>query len=173
MVQPGDTVAMLPRLEKGEAQPTPQARTPSDEQPGFQPGFSDEQPGFQPGFWQSAGAMPSAELLTTTREQLSEILGGSGRASMVWDCLRAGEDPMCASSVTEKTKGMLALAGLGVTRAGSLSEQTVTRDGTVKLLVRLSDGLEVETVLIPWTERGRTTICVSSQVGCAQACTFW
>jgi 23S rRNA (adenine2503-C2)-methyltransferase len=79
-------------------------------------------------------------------------------------------------------------------------------DGTTKLLLRLMDGLEVETVLIPfWADGGndddrtnrrddvfvaggggggtigddsarvvpgRTTVCVSSQVGCRQGCTF-
>ncbi len=41
---------------------------------------------------------------------------------------------------------------------------------TTKWLVSLSDGERVETVLIP--ARGRTTLCVSSQVGCAYRCAF-
>eukprot|EP00984_Skeletonema_dohrnii_P026765 scaffold16160_cov76-Skeletonema_dohrnii-CCMP3373.AAC.2 len=57
-------------------------------------------------------------------------------------------------------------------------------DGTTKLLLRLADGWEVETVLIPfWANakdkedaeqkgKGRTTVCISSQVGCRQGCTF-
>ncbi len=44
------------------------------------------------------------------------------------------------------------------------------QDGTVKLLLQLADGLRVETVII--CERQRLTLCVSSQVGCAQGCTF-
>jgi len=43
-------------------------------------------------------------------------------------------------------------------------------DGTAKLLVRLSDGRVVESVLIPREER--LTLCISSQVGCALACAF-
>ena len=43
-------------------------------------------------------------------------------------------------------------------------------DGTEKLLVRLHDGQSVECVLIPDGER--TTLCVSSQVGCPVACVF-
>ncbi len=43
-------------------------------------------------------------------------------------------------------------------------------DGTSKWLLRLADGLEVETVHIPDVERG--ALCVSSQVGCSLACTF-
>jgi hypothetical protein len=74
-------------------------------------------------------------------------------------------------------------------------------DGTTKLLLRFMDGWEVETVLIPFwsndnskqsvmeegrkgtadkrrskattaTTTGRTTVCISSQVGCRQGCTF-
>ena len=43
-------------------------------------------------------------------------------------------------------------------------------DGTVRYLIALPDGGRVEAVAIP--ERGRMTFCISSQVGCALACTF-
>ena len=43
-------------------------------------------------------------------------------------------------------------------------------DRSVKFLFELQDGSLVETVLMP--ERQRITLCVSSQVGCGQACTF-
>ena len=43
-------------------------------------------------------------------------------------------------------------------------------DGTRKYLLKLHDGLIIETVGIP-TEK-RLTVCVSSQVGCAMACEF-
>ena len=45
-----------------------------------------------------------------------------------------------------------------------------SRDGTVKWVVRVENGNCVETVLIP--ERGRNTLCVSSQVGCMLDCSF-
>lgn len=44
-------------------------------------------------------------------------------------------------------------------------------DGTRKYLFRLDDGQTVETVRIPM-EAGRTTLCVSTQVGCAMGCSF-
>eukprot|EP00903_Cladosiphon_okamuranus_P010766 g10172.t1 len=48
-----------------------------------------------------------------------------------------------------------------------------SEDGTVKLLVRLQDGQMVETVIIQHNgTHPRTTLCVSSQVGCQMACTF-
>jgi 23S rRNA (adenine2503-C2)-methyltransferase len=43
-------------------------------------------------------------------------------------------------------------------------------DGTRRYLVPLEDGEFAETVFIP--EAHRNTICISSQVGCALACTF-
>ena len=43
-------------------------------------------------------------------------------------------------------------------------------DGTQKFLFRLADGQTIETVAIP--EGDRTTLCISSQAGCALACAF-
>ncbi len=43
-------------------------------------------------------------------------------------------------------------------------------DGTVKRLFKLSDGLTLESVLIP--DGSRRTLCVSSQVGCKLNCDF-
>lgn len=44
-------------------------------------------------------------------------------------------------------------------------------DGTRKYLFRLADGASVETVKIPM-EGQRSTLCISSQVGCAMQCSF-
>ena len=43
-------------------------------------------------------------------------------------------------------------------------------DGTRRYLIKLQDGEMAEAVYIP--EENRNTICISSQVGCALACTF-
>lgn len=45
-----------------------------------------------------------------------------------------------------------------------------SRDGSRKYLFKLKDGKFIESVLIP--ERDHFTLCVSSQVGCAQDCLF-
>lgn len=45
-----------------------------------------------------------------------------------------------------------------------------SRDGSCKYLFKLGDGKHIESVLIP--ERDHYTLCVSSQVGCAQGCLF-
>ncbi|HEY9688941.1 MAG TPA: 23S rRNA (adenine(2503)-C(2))-methyltransferase RlmN [Coleofasciculaceae cyanobacterium] len=51
-----------------------------------------------------------------------------------------------------------------------LHHRSESRDGTVKFLLKMTDGQIVETVGIP--TRDRLTVCVSSQVGCAMACDF-
>jgi 23S rRNA (adenine2503-C2)-methyltransferase len=45
-----------------------------------------------------------------------------------------------------------------------------SNDGTQKFLFRLHDGQTIETVAIP--EKHRTTLCISSQAGCALRCAF-
>ncbi len=45
-----------------------------------------------------------------------------------------------------------------------------SRDGSCKFLFELSDGQRIESVLLP--ERTHDTVCISSQVGCAQGCRF-
>jgi 23S rRNA (adenine2503-C2)-methyltransferase len=45
-----------------------------------------------------------------------------------------------------------------------------SEDGTIKWLLSMSDGQQVETVFIPEAKRG--TLCVSSQVGCTLTCKF-
>lgn len=48
--------------------------------------------------------------------------------------------------------------------------EKVASDGTCKWVMQTDCGNRVETVFIP--EEGRGTLCVSSQIGCALACTF-
>eukprot|EP00569_Conticribra_weissflogii_P002858 CAMPEP_0171344900 /NCGR_PEP_ID=MMETSP0878-20121228/20421_1 /TAXON_ID=67004 /ORGANISM="Thalassiosira weissflogii, Strain CCMP1336" /LENGTH=521 /DNA_ID=CAMNT_0011848193 /DNA_START=152 /DNA_END=1717 /DNA_ORIENTATION=- len=195
--------------------------------------------------------------LSLTLNELSEKLGGTGRATAVWDCLRAGIDPSLyyaqkfdgdatssspdegisdhavldawihANSMKSSAETILSQRyelvsdpvdralpmrrqgqGLGISAwnklqsvmknydltnntqnmiqpasrdkiftiedsIASLSHMTVSPDGTTKLLLKMArDGLEVESVIIPWLDKGFSTLCVSSQVGCRQGCTF-
>ncbi len=52
----------------------------------------------------------------------------------------------------------------------SLRHYQSSQDGTKKYLFTLEDDQTVETVMIP--DAQRTTVCVSTQVGCAMGCTF-
>lgn len=54
--------------------------------------------------------------------------------------------------------------------APTLARADRSSDGTVKHLWQLADGELIESVLIP--SRDRVTLCISSQAGCAMACTF-
>lgn len=51
-----------------------------------------------------------------------------------------------------------------------IEHEAPAEDGTIRLLLRARDGALVESVLIPGP--ARTTLCVSSQVGCTRACSF-
>ncbi|MCC5851896.1 MAG: bifunctional tRNA (adenosine(37)-C2)-methyltransferase TrmG/ribosomal RNA large subunit methyltransferase RlmN [Alkalimonas sp.] len=55
-------------------------------------------------------------------------------------------------------------------RAPEVATRQDSADGTIKFVMRLDGGQEVETVWIP--EKDRRTLCVSSQVGCALDCSF-
>lgn len=130
-------------------------------------------------------------------DELAAALGGMGRARLVWDCYSIGVDPalffgtiirlgrddfetiynLLPSSRRSQRLGKDALQKLaalyqesgGRIEGGvaSLSHISQSRDSTTKLLLRMTDGLEVETVIIPW-KGVRSTLCISSQVGCKQ-----
>ena len=51
-----------------------------------------------------------------------------------------------------------------------ITETVASDDGSTKHAFRLSDGKQVEGVHMPYGKR--TTLCLSSQVGCAMGCTF-
>jgi 23S rRNA (adenine2503-C2)-methyltransferase len=53
--------------------------------------------------------------------------------------------------------------------------EEVGRDGTVKTVFKLADGLTIEAALMSYGEdegEGRSTVCVSTQAGCAIGCPF-
>ena len=110
---------------------------------------------------------------STKRESISSLLPGKRRnEGLGKGALRLLADlhnkASQSSSTTTSSGGI-------EDSIGRLSHISTSNDGTTKLLIRMvSDGLEVETVIIPWydREKPRSTLCVSSQVGCAQGCTF-
>ena len=58
----------------------------------------------------------------------------------------------------------------GITDLKPLKVQLSRKDQTKKFLFALDDGRAVEAVLLP--EGGRSTVCVSTQVGCSFGCVF-
>ena len=63
-----------------------------------------------------------------------------------------------------------ALLDLDPSLSLTVDTHVVATDGTERLALRARDGALIETVIIPGP--ARTTVCISSQVGCARACTF-
>lgn len=62
------------------------------------------------------------------------------------------------------------LLGLDPALSLEIATEAPSLDSTIRLALRARDGALVEAVIIPGP--ARTTLCVSSQVGCARACTF-
>lgn len=85
-----------------------------------------------------------------------------------WLYRRGVEDPLqmtdLARDVREKLAAEWDTSALEVARVDR------SRDGTLKAALRAADGALVESVLIP--EEDRTTLCISTQVGCPMACSF-
>lgn len=52
----------------------------------------------------------------------------------------------------------------------SIFKKIKSTDGVIKWIIKTNNNNHIETVYIPEKERG--TLCISSQVGCALACTF-
>ncbi len=67
-------------------------------------------------------------------------------------------------SLRQALPELLPLRRLEVVRAQQ------SADGTVKYLFALADGERVEAVFLPYDDR--TSVCISSQVGCAAGCRF-
>jgi 23S rRNA (adenine2503-C2)-methyltransferase len=114
------------------------------------------------------------DLKELTREQLAAWLEQKGlrpfRAAQIlkWVYIRQADS---FSEMTDLRKDVREL----LSREFSIDRLKregleVSNDGSRKFLFALKDGRTIETVLIP--EREHYTLCVSTQVGCAQGCRF-
>ncbi len=105
------------------------------------------------------------------RSAVAELLADQPayRAGQVWDGLyRRLLDPGDMTDVPNALRQRLAHELPPALQPGV---ETVSDGGnTVKWLWRLADGTGVETVLMHYGDR--TTVCVSSQAGCAMGCAF-
>jgi 23S rRNA (adenine2503-C2)-methyltransferase len=114
-----------------------------------------------------------------------------GKQIFQWIHARGELDPAAMSDLPKRLRDRLAEEGLGLPL--ELARLLPATDGTRKMLVRMGDGSQVETVLIPQLvkadpdvdDEDRTddlaagmrpgdvvTQCISSQVGCAMGCVF-
>src|SRR5690349_5061624 len=59
------------------------------------------------------------------------------------------------------------VAGNAIAFRSTVCRRVQSADGTLKLLIALTDGQAVESVLMPGYRADRAACCISSQVGCA------
>jgi len=114
------------------------------------------------------------EIKDLTKDQLVEWLSerniAAYRASQIfkWIYLRQHDSFETMSDIGKDVRMLLA-DRFTIGRLQRLQVETST-DGSRKYLFQLNDGNLIESVLIP--ERDHFTLCISSQVGCAQNCRF-
>lgn len=85
-----------------------------------------------------------------------------------WVYLRQADDFEVMTDLSKDIRMLLA-AHFCIARLKAVKIDQST-DGTKKYLFRLKDGHTIESVIIP--EKKHYTLCISSQVGCAQGCRF-
>jgi 23S rRNA (adenine2503-C2)-methyltransferase len=104
------------------------------------------------------------------RDALGDLSDKPFRADQIFSALHA-RGVRDFAAMTELHKDLRALLAERF-RIGwpEIASRALSADGTCKYLFRLHDGASIEAVDIP--DRGRRTLCLSSQAGCALACTF-
>jgi 23S rRNA (adenine2503-C2)-methyltransferase len=114
--------------------------------------------------------LTSVELATLARERLPR---GHGAARAIYraafaDCVFAPEQHGLSDEASAAWSSGFRLSRPEVVR---VVREEADAQVTAKVVLRLADGLECESVLLPMG-RDRTTLCISSQVGCKMGCTF-
>lgn len=105
------------------------------------------------------------------REALAGMLVGHPRyrVDQVWEGLYVqGKDPAELTNLPKVLRGQLDEVAPAALRVAA--QQHADRGDTIKTLWELHDGRLIESVLMHYP--GRTTVCVSTQAGCAMACGF-
>jgi 23S rRNA (adenine2503-C2)-methyltransferase len=119
-------------------------------------------------------SVEKVNLLDLTRNELKEFLVSLGEKPFRADQLMKWIYHFCVDDFDKMTNINKDLREKLKRQAVIEAPVVVTRqdsaDGTIKFVMGLKGGQEVETVWIP--ERDRRTLCVSSQVGCALDCSF-
>jgi len=110
-------------------------------------------------------------MLPSELEDLAVELGASryrGRQVATWLYRKGVVDLAEMSDLSKDFRA--ALAERIRAELPELERATPSQDGSRKLVFRLEDGARVSAVVMP--DEGRTTLCLSTQVGCGYACAF-
>ncbi len=117
---------------------------------------------------------PKTDLKNLTLPELAAFLApldkANYRASQLtkWIYQQGVTDFGRMTNLSKRFREALAEVAYVSTLEPSLTQ--VSQDGTVKFQFTLADGAKIESVIIP--DEDRVTLCLSTQVGCALACTF-
>ena len=107
-----------------------------------------------------------------TRDDLAALLSSWGepryRATQLWSGLWEQREPLDA--ITTLPRALRARLDDALPLALDVVVDQTARDTTRKWLWRTGDGAQLETVLMQYARR--STVCISSQAGCAMGCTF-
>ena len=125
------------------------------------------------GFTVPGRTLVSVARYDLTFDDVTALLAGEPgyRARQIWDGLYAhGLGPDELSTVPKALRHALAAEPAFAPALTPAVELTSADGSTVKWLWELHDGRRVESVLMHYP--GRSTVCVSSQAGCAMACGF-
>jgi 23S rRNA (adenine2503-C2)-methyltransferase len=117
---------------------------------------------------------PLPNLLDFTLEEMEEFICSLGkekfRARQIMKCLYQSGNRSFAEMTTISREFRVRLADISRIGLPEVIKMLEAKDGTRKALLRLEDGLFIESVLIPG--KSNWTICVSTQAGCAMGCKF-
>jgi 23S rRNA (adenine2503-C2)-methyltransferase len=112
-------------------------------------------------------------LFDVTRDDLATLLAGEPRyrVDQVWDGLyHRFALPASLTNLPRPLRERLAAEPSLQPALTPMAESVSDGGNTVKWLWGLADGASIETVLMHYP--GRSTVCVSTQAGCAMACGF-
>jgi 23S rRNA (adenine2503-C2)-methyltransferase len=117
----------------------------------------------------------SKDLKDMTLEELERVVVGLGQKKYLAGYLfkfihaQAGRDLAAISTLSKAFRAQLAEQGYLISQL-KVVDCLSDPDGSAKYLFELADGERIESVLLP--DEDRTTLCVSTQVGCPMGCAF-
>lgn len=122
----------------------------------------------------SVSKIPLPNLLDLTLEEMEKFISFVGkekfRARQIMKCLHQAGNISFDEMTTISRKFRSSLAEIAVIERPEITKILKSKDGTKKILLRLHDGLFIESVLIPG--KSHWTLCISTQAGCAMGCNF-
>lgn len=115
-----------------------------------------------------------AQLVGMTTAELSDFsqkLGYSafrGRQIAEWLYRHGARTIQAMTNIPAATRRNL--SEVSTVAATRIIDEVKSKDRTTKFLLQLQDGQQIESVYMPYSDR--SSVCVSSQVGCAVGCLF-